>query len=375
MRILGFGTYDIAKHPRVGIVLDGLRDHGDEVVEANAPVGFTTTERVAMLQKPWLALRLVPRLLRSWRSITRDARRAGGHTRWDAVIVGYLGHFDVILARILFPQDTVVLDLLIFAADTARDRGIDSGVKLKLLGLLDGLAVRCADIIMVDTVEHLELLPPSQRDKGVVVPVGASGLWFEVDDGGPRSSPSGPLRVIFFGHFTPLQGAVVIGEALGQLANEGEIETTMVGHGQDSARARSLATDNDQVTWVDWVEPDALPAVVATHDVCLGIFGSTPKAKRVVPNKVFQGAAAGCAIVTSDTAPQRRSMGDAAVFVPPGDVKGLATALRQLSSDRDRVSTLRRAAHRRSSSEFTPAAIVVPLRRRLVAGDVSEDTA
>jgi glycosyltransferase involved in cell wall biosynthesis len=42
---------------------------------------------------------------------------------------------------------------------------------------------------------------------------------------------------------------------------------------------------------------------------------------------VFQGAAAGCAIVTSDIPPQRRALGDAALLVPPGDPAALAAAL------------------------------------------------
>ena len=66
MRVLGFGTYDLAKHPRVGIVLDELRAHGEDVVTVNAPLGITTRERVAMLQRPWLGYRLVLRLLRRW---------------------------------------------------------------------------------------------------------------------------------------------------------------------------------------------------------------------------------------------------------------------------------------------------------------------
>ena len=64
MRLLGFGTYDSAKHPRIGIVLDGLARHGDEVLEANAPLGFTTSERVAMLEQPWRAGRLATRVVR-----------------------------------------------------------------------------------------------------------------------------------------------------------------------------------------------------------------------------------------------------------------------------------------------------------------------
>ena len=84
------------------------------------------------------------------------------------------------------------------------------------------------------------------------------------------------------------------------------------------------AAGGDGVDWLDWVAPADLPALVADHDVCLGIFGRGDKALRVVPNKVFQGAASGCAVVTSDTAPQRRALGDCAVLVPPGDPEALA---------------------------------------------------
>jgi glycosyltransferase involved in cell wall biosynthesis len=157
----------------------------------------------------------------------------------------------------------------------------------------------------------------------------------------------------------------VIGEALGQLAESDDIETTMIGQGQDWELARELAVANSHVTWVDWMGPDELPTLVAAHDVCLGIFGTGPKALRVVPNKVFQGAAAGCAIVTSDTAPQRRLLGDAAVFVPPGDAKSLADILRQLSVDRQMVSELRLGARGHSSTEFTASAVIAPLRQRL----------
>ena len=367
MRILGFGTYDITKHPRVGIVLEGLRADGDDIVEANAPVGFSTAERVAMLQKPWTAVRIVPRILRSWRTIIRQARRAGRNGRWDAVVVGYLGHFDVLLARALFPRDTIVLDLLIFAADTARDRGIDSRLKLKSLALLDSMAIRCADVVMVDTAEHAAHLPRAQQHKGVVVAVGASSRWFDAGGHGAAgvSPAAAPLQVVFFGHFTPLQGTAVIGEALGELAESDDIEITMIGQGQEWELARGLAVANSHVTWVDWVEPDDLPTLVAARDVCLGIFGTGPKALRVVPNKVYQGAAAGCAIVTSGTAPQRRLLGDAAVFVPPGDPTSLADALRRLSADRPLVSAMRQAARRRSLDEFTASAVVTPLRKRL----------
>ena len=196
--------------------------------------------------------------------------------------------------------------------------------------------------------------------------VGASSAWFTAGEAGRASSPAAPLRVVFFGLFTPLQGAEVIGRALAELTDRGDIDTTMIGVGQDWARARAAAEANKQVTWVDWVEYDALPSLVASHDVCLGIFGTTAKAGRVVPNKVYQGAAAGCAVITSDTAPQRRALGDAAVFVPAGDPHSLADVLRSLAADRSCLQFLRNAARSRSREHFAAAAVVAPLRRTLL---------
>jgi glycosyltransferase involved in cell wall biosynthesis len=106
--------------------------------------------------------------------------------------------------------------------------------------------------------------------------------------------------------------------------------------------------------------------MVAGHDVCLGIFGTGDKARRVVPNKVFQGAAAGCAIVTSGTAPQLRVLGEAAVLVPPGNADALATALLDLARDRTRVLELRAAAQALAEKCFAPSQVVAPLIKRIV---------
>jgi hypothetical protein len=53
VRILAFGTYDTKSHPRVGVILDGLRTYGDNVTEANAPLGFSTAQRVDFMHRPW----------------------------------------------------------------------------------------------------------------------------------------------------------------------------------------------------------------------------------------------------------------------------------------------------------------------------------
>ena len=123
VRVLAFGTYDVRSHPRVGVLIEGLRASGDEVVEVNVPLGLDTASRVAMLRQPWRLPRRAFRLARCWALLAVRGRRAYRRQPPDAVLVGYLGHFDVQLARLLFRRTTIVLDHLVFAADTAADRG------------------------------------------------------------------------------------------------------------------------------------------------------------------------------------------------------------------------------------------------------------
>jgi glycosyltransferase involved in cell wall biosynthesis len=403
MRTIIFGTYDTAMHPRIATIAEGLAARGFDVTECNIPLGLTTADRVDMLAKPWKVGGLVARLASRWVGLALKARRLG---RPDVVAVGYLGHFDVHLARLLYPRHgfsrhrvPIVLDHLVSAANTAKDRKIaGGGMKQRLLALIDAAALHAADIVVVDTEEHRQTVPEKYRSKAMVVHVGAPGPWHaaasespisaelsadigpSADTGpsvgtkasagtGPVTGPGGPLKVVFYGLYTPLQGTPVIGAALGLLA-DAPVEVTMIGRGQDEAETKQAAAANKSVRWLDWVPATELPALVAAHDVCLGIFGTGDKALRVVPNKVFQGAAAGCAVVTSDTAPQRRVLGtvpleSGAVLVPPGDPAALADALRRLASDRDTLLKLRHAARQLASEQFTPEQVVAPLAERL----------
>ncbi|WP_432993498.1 glycosyltransferase [Dactylosporangium sp. CA-233914] len=354
MRVLFFGTYDTGTHPRVLVLAQGLRARGASVTQCNAPLGISTAERVSAVRRPWRAIPLAGRLARRWWTLARSARRGAAP---DAVVVGYLGLLDVHLARLLFGRTPLVLDHLAAAADTAADRRLGGGVRV--LSMVDDLALRRADVLVVDTDEQRAALPPAARAKAVVCAVGAPDAWFAAEP----STADGPLRVVFFGLYTPLQGAPAIGAAAALLAGR-PVRFTMVGTGQDRAETRRAAA-GAAVDWLDWAGPEELPGLVAGHDVCLGIFGTGPKAVRVVPNKVFQGAAAGCAVVTSDTAPQRRALGDAAVFVPPGDPAALAAALDRLAGDRPGLARLRTAARALAEREFTAERVVGPLWERI----------
>ena len=114
--------------------------------------------------------------LASWSRLAR--RRLADRSRYDAVLVGYLGHFDVLLARLLYPRRRLVLDQLIFAADTARDRGVSGGRSCGCwphsIGWPCGRQRGCARYRRAS-----ELLPQGPAAKAVLVPVGARQPWFD----------------------------------------------------------------------------------------------------------------------------------------------------------------------------------------------------
>ena len=281
-----------------------------------------------MLARPWQARRWCsasPSAGRPWRGPRRRMPAP------DVVLVGTSATSTSTWPDCSFARLPVVLDHLTGASDTARDRRLSGALRRLLLKRSTRAALRAADVIVVDTEEHLARLPAGIGTRAVAVPVGAPSAWQLAAAGPPRAdarraAAGGVLRPVH----PPARGAGhrCGAEPAGRGTHRGHDDRRRPGQGRDHG---GRGQRHDRVRWLDWVPADELPALVAGHDVCLGIFGTGDKALRVVPNKVFQGAAAGCAIVTSDTAPQRRALSGASVLVPPGDPDALAAALLQLA--------------------------------------------
>jgi glycosyltransferase involved in cell wall biosynthesis len=356
MNVLFFGTYDEARHPRVRALREGFVAAGWDVDELNEPLADSTATRVAATKGVSRAALWFLQLMKRWRLLRKRAKTLDRAP--DVVVVGYLGVFDAVLARRLFTRSVVVLDHLAPLAETVIDRGggpITRGIAV----MLDALAELRADIVVVDTEEHARSLGRAARSV-VVVRVGAPNEWFCL----PRSGTDGLLRVVFFGLYTPLQGTTIIGEAIALLGDV-QVEFTMVGTGQEYEECRRAAGENGSVEWIDWVDAESLPDLVAAHDVCLGVFGAQAKTQLVVPNKVVQGAAAGCAIITGDSPPVRRLFGDAAVLVPVNDAGALAGSIRLLAQDRELLAGLRASASAVADSLLRPSNVIKPLLGRL----------
>ena len=161
----------------------------------------------------------------------------------------------------------------------------------------------------------------------------------------------------------------VVLEAAEELRDE-PFRFELIGDGQLS---RWLADEvwRLQLEAVDLVE--AMPAWrlrarIVESDVCLGVFGTSGKAARVVPNKVYDALAAGRPLVTEDSPAARELLQDGrdALLVPAGDGPALAAALRRLR-DRDERARLGAAALDLYRTRCTPEAVAATLLAALEA--------
>ena len=277
--------------------------------------------------------------------------RGGSREGFDAMIVGYPGHFDMPQARKLAGKRPLVFNPLVSLADTlVADRGRfrRGSLAARVLRATDRRALRLADLVVADTVANAGFLAEAgeiPRGRVAVAYVGAEERLFR-----PGWQPPAPFHVLFVGKLIPLHGVETILEAARLVP---EIPFRIVGSGQLDAL---LADPPANVEHLAWIEYEQLPEEIQRAGCALGVFGTSDKAARVIPNKAFQALACAVPLVTGDTPAARELLadGESALLVPPGDAAALAAALRRLAADdelRRKLAAGGRAVHERWASE------------------------
>ncbi|MEA2972470.1 MAG: hypothetical protein QOG82_928 [Actinomycetota bacterium] len=326
-----FGHFD-PSYSRNRIMAKALRRAGADVVELSDG-------------RPWASR--TPRLVAS------AARR-----RLDLLLVGFPGHADVAAAKALglAKGAPVVFDAFFSLWETSEDR--DTGTYQARRGRIeDRWSCRFADRIVLDTATHADFFATAlgvPRRKLRTVWVGADD---EVLQPLPRGDAPG-FRVLFIGTYIPLHGVDTIVRAAHLLERAGEtVEVVLVGGGQTYASVRTLASrlGVTNVRFEPRIPPDRLAGEIARSDVCLGIFGDSPKAGRVIPNKVFDALAMGRAVVTRDSAAAREALthGHTAWLCPPADPEALAAAIAGLKADDEARARIARQGYELFECRFS----------------------
>ena len=341
-KLLFFGTGDLTK-PRPRILLNALQEDGYEVhlCQAHIWTGVADKSQVkGARSKLWILLKW---LLAYPALIVRYAF-APDH---DAVIIGYPGVLDVF---VLYPlarlrRKKIIWDMFMSLYDTiVLDRRLwkPTSLKARLLFRIEQLALRLVDGVFLDTHAHarrVERLFALPADSLGAVWVGAEQAFFDAA-GNPssRSIHNSSPQILFYGQFIPLHGIDCIIAAARLLQNQ-EFTWLIVGKGQEAPRIDAMLAEFPlpRVKRIDWLPYEDLPQVIRDSDVCLGIFGSSEKAKAVIPNKVFQMLAVGKSVLTMDSPAMRELQTqlpdpEQVMLVQP-EPAALAAAITQIMSD------------------------------------------
>jgi glycosyltransferase involved in cell wall biosynthesis len=352
-RIIAAGTYD-PSFPRNRRVVQLLEAAGHEVVTCRVDLWGERRYEIPQQRKLRMFLRAVfayPRL--AWRFLK---------VQGDAVLVLHPGWFDVLVlsgfARVR--RMPVLFDAFISLYDTVvMDRKLTPPGSLlaRSMRTVDRVSLRLARRVLADTpchADYLVELAGIPRDRVGVLWVGADDVFAPH----PEVTPH-PRRVLFYGTFIALHGLDTIARASKLLQPDG-VTVRIIGSGQEQGAFEDLLhqLEVQNVEMLPPVPLEQLPYEIAAAEICLGIFGTTDKAQRVVPHKVFECAAAGRPIITADTKGMRSAFHEhEVVLVPPGDPEALATAVRRLLADPELRASVAAAGHDRYRRSFTNAVL------------------
>ena len=116
-----------------------------------------------------------------------------------------------------------------------------------------------------------------------------------------------------------------------------------------------------------WTPYQQLPNHIAKADLCLGIFGDTPKAKRVIPNKAFESLAMGKPLITGDSSATREALThmEDCVSCKMASPKAIEESILLLKDDEYLRKKIARNGYRLFKEKFTPKVIGKELKKYL----------
>ena len=328
------------------VILKGLRENGVEILECTSLSGSYLTRLPAVIKKWFGTL---------WRRET-----------FDAVFVGFLGHPLVPIVKKTAPKKPIIFDVHSSFYDTlVKDRGRfkDGSIMSRLLQAFDRYSCSLADKVFLDTYEHANYF----RDQFDLEPelfertlVGADDLLFY-----PREKDPGDVFTVHFqggggGMLLPLHGFPYILKAAKLLEDRDDIKFNMICSVEDFGYDSLIEELNPRnVDFIGMVPAEEVPEVIARADLCLGVFGSTPKAQRVIPGKVYEALAMGKPVITARTPAIAELLTDRVdVFLcDPASPESLAEAILTLKNDKKLMNDIAQQGYRKYRDECTPEVI------------------
>lgn len=308
MTVCLFGIYD-SHYSRNRVVLSGFVKNGWRVIECQVdPKVNRGIKKYYLLAKKLIELKKKEKI--------------------DLLWVAFPGQTVVWLAYLLFSGRIVFDAFLSLYNSEVEDRGSVSSTNWRALyyWCLDWVACVLATDVILDTYAHIDYftkkfgLPKAKFHR---LFVGTT-----IEDFYPITKTRGEQFLVHFhGSNIPLQGLPTIITAARLLVDE-EIKFNII-----APKVKESLPKN--VSLISPVNLFELNNYIAQADVVLGIFGSTLKAKMVIPNKVYEGLATRRPVITATTPAIRELLvnKENALLCELSDPEGLARAILELKNN------------------------------------------
>lgn len=346
MRVCYFGTYR-ASYSRNKILVAGLKAQGITVFETHATLWRGIEDRITQASGGWMNPAFLWRVLRAYWNLFRAHNRT---PEYDVMLIGYPGHFDTFLGRLLswHRKRPMAFDILMSLHLVAEERGITERHPhtARLIFALEKLGLRLPDLLIAENKEYGLYI----RNKYQLPEERFSYLSHGADDRVfyPRSKlpPKDSFRVSYHGTYVPSHGLETIIEAARILRTHTEIYFEFYGTGQEHDRIAGLVGDYglSNVHFHGFVSQEELLDGIASSHICLGVFGVTRQALFTVQNKLWEGLAMGRPIVSGKAAAVSVALRDREhiYLVERSNPEALADAILELQADpalRERLAT------------------------------------
>ncbi len=324
-----------AKAHLIGILEEGRPTaHGIDVVH----VWSYSSLLAALPDEPWLVKhnppalegRLWRQMLWQWRSLPKEARRAGCRVLLNTD-AGSVCHFR--------PAVVMSRDMLSYEPGEMNRYGFGKArLRLVLLRFIQNHSMRFARGTIFLTRYAAEVI---QRATGplrnvAVVPHGVSRHFKRLVPARAWPVDGAAIRCVYVSNAAPYKHQWQVVRATALLRQRGHnVVLDLVGGGSGPAQTRldeeirRSDPRGEFVSCIGHLPAERLPAVLADAD--LFVFASSCEN---MPNTLVEAMAAGLPIACSDRGPMPEVLSDAGVYFDPEDSPSIASAMERLITDR-----------------------------------------
>ena len=341
-----FGFYR-PDYARNAVLISGLRANGVEVVECN----------VAESEK-WRRCKLFWKYLKIGR-------------KCDAMVVGFSGHTLMPLAWALtrLPRKKLVFDAFVSWYDSNildRKKYPKRSFMALKYWIIDWAACRLADVVLLDADEHCKYFESEFSLKKEKLKTLLIGCPDDIMYPMKRQKNTVDFLVHFHGTYIPIQGIPFIIEAAG-LLRDFDISFNVIGKLSTYKESLDLANKLglQKVNFINYMPYEQLAEHIAMADICLGMFGTPPKAMRCGAFKVTEALAMAKPVITGRTPAMEEFLIDKenVLFCKMGDSRDLADKILELRDNQILREKIAAGGYKTYLEKLTPKVLGAELLR------------